>query len=112
VSALLGLAGLGAVLLLGLGLLQQARPFDGEPPAGVVHFGMSLSQLEQVVGGDSPAVRSAAAGREPDRTARDQVCVFPYTSATDGQNRLRITRYCFNDNKLVDIDNFATPLAP
>ncbi|MFC1440212.1 histidine kinase [Streptacidiphilus sp. N1-10] len=111
VAAVLGLAGLGAVLLVGLSLLQQARPFEGEPPNSVVHLGMTPSQLQQLVGSDSPAVRSAADGREPSRPSGATECIFPYTSATDGRHRLMITRYCFNDDKLTDIANFTTPLA-
>jgi hypothetical protein len=111
VAAVLGLAGLGAVLLVGLNLLLQARPFEGEPPQSVVHLGMTSSQLEQLVGPDSPAVRSAADGREPSRPSGATECIFPYTSATDGRHQLMVTRYCFNDDKLTDISNFTTPLA-
>ena len=111
VAAVLGLAGLGAVLLVGLSLLQQARPFEGEPPNSVVHLGMTSSQLQQLVGPDSPAVRSAADGREPSRPSGATECIFPYTSATDARHRLMVTRYCFNRNKLTDIANFTTPLA-
>ncbi|TDU03213.1 signal transduction histidine kinase [Streptomyces sp. 846.5] len=112
VAAVLGLAGLGAVLLVGLSLLQQARPFSGEPPQSVVHLGMTPSQLQQVVGPDSPAVRSAAYDREPARPSGATECIFPDTSSTNGNNLLIITRYCFNDGKLTNISNFATPLAP
>jgi signal transduction histidine kinase len=112
VAAVLGLAGLGAVLLVGLSLLQQARPFAGEPPQSVVHLGMTPGQLQQIVGPDSPAVRSAAYGREPARPSGATECIFPDTSTTNENNQLIITRYCFNDGKLTNISNFATPLAP
>ena len=112
VAAVLGLAGLGAVLLVGLSLLQQARPFSGEPPQSVVHLGMTPGQLQQIVGPDSPAVRSAAYGREPARPSGATECIFPDTSTTNEDNQLIITRYCFNDGKLTNISNFATPLAP
>ncbi|MEY9835031.1 sensor histidine kinase [Streptacidiphilus sp. EB103A] len=112
VAAVLGLAGLGAVLLVGLSLLQQARPFSGEPPQSVVHLGMTPSQLQQIVGPDSPAVRSAAYGREPARPSGATECIFPDTSTTNENNQLIITRYCFNDGELTNISNFATPLAP
>ena len=112
VAAVLGLAGLGAVLLVGLSLLQQARPFSGEPPQSVVHLGMTPGQLQQIVGPDSPSVRSAAYGREPARPSGATECIFPDTSTTNENNQLIITRYCFNDGKLTNISNFATPLAP
>lgn len=115
VSAALGLAGLGVILLLGLGLAQQTRPYDGPPPVGSIHDGMTRSQVVAVVGPDSAAVRSAAAGREPARPAGTVDCLFPYTDWTDWtteSDRLYVTRYCFNGDGLTEISTFTTPLAP
>ncbi|AUG81608.1 sensor histidine kinase [Kitasatospora sp. MMS16-BH015] len=111
VSALLGLAGLGATLLAGLTVLQHSEIYAGPPPQRVVHLGMSTNALVAVVGPDSPAVRSAAEGREPARPTESTHCVYPYTSTTDAQDRLMITRYCFDGDSLTDIADFTTPLA-
>ncbi|KQV21323.1 MULTISPECIES: sensor histidine kinase [unclassified Kitasatospora] len=112
VSAALGLAGLGMILLLGLGLVQQTRPYDGPPPVSAVHTGMTTSQVTSVVGPDSAAVRSAAAGREPDRPGGTTSCLYPYTTWTTESDRLQVTRYCFKSDVLTDISTFTTPLAP
>jgi signal transduction histidine kinase len=111
VSAVLGLAGLGAMLLLGLSVLQESHHYyTSEPPPDVLRPGMTMAQVTSIVGGDDPAVRSAAAGREPARPAGATRCIFPYTSATFG-NRLEITRYCFTGTVLTGITTFDTPLA-
>ncbi|MFJ9523700.1 sensor histidine kinase [Kitasatospora sp. NPDC101801] len=112
VSAALGLAGLGVILLLGLGLVQQTRPYDGPPPVSAVHTGMSTSQVTSVVGPDSPSVRSAAAGREPTRPGGTTDCLYPYTGRTTESDRLLVTRYCFKSDVLSEITTFTTPLAP
>ncbi|MER5867035.1 histidine kinase [Kitasatospora sp. NPDC002040] len=112
VSAALALAGLGVMLLFGLGLVQQTRPYDGPPPVSAVHTGMSRNQVVSVVGPDSAPVRSAAAGREPARPARTTECVYPYTGWTTENDRLHITRYCFTDDVLTEISHFTTPMAP
>ncbi|MFJ8045420.1 sensor histidine kinase [Kitasatospora sp. NPDC096147] len=112
VSAALGLAGLGVILLLGLGLVQQTRPYDGPPPTSAVHPGMTEGQVVSVVGSDSSAVRSAAAGREPVRPEGTTSCLFPYTSRLTSSDRLYVTRYCFEDGTLTEITTFTTPLAP
>ncbi|BFV57038.1 histidine kinase [Kitasatospora sp. CMC57] len=112
VSAALGLAGLGVILLLGLGLVQQTRPYDGPPPVSAVHTGMSRSQVTSVVGPDSTAVRSAAAGREPARPSGSTDCLYPYATRTTESDRLEVTRYCFKSDVLSEITSFTTPLAP
>jgi signal transduction histidine kinase len=112
VSAALGLAGLGAILLLGLAVVQEAHYYNypTAPPPDSLHLGMSFSEVTALVGGNNDAVSAAAAGREPVRPAGTTRCVFPYTSATL-QGRLEITRYCFAGNVLTDISHFSTPLA-
>ncbi|WP_143094538.1 sensor histidine kinase [Streptacidiphilus jiangxiensis] len=112
VSAVLGLAGLGAILLLGLAVVQEAHYYNDPtaPPPDSLHLGMSFSAVTALVGGNNDAVSSAAAGREPERAAGTTRCIFPYTSATL-QDRLEITRYCFVGSVLTDISHFSTPLA-
>ncbi|WP_370112652.1 sensor histidine kinase [Streptacidiphilus sp. MAP12-33] len=112
VSAALGLAGLGAILLLGLAVVQEAHYYNyaSAPPPDSLHLGMSFDQVTALVGGNNDAVSAAAAGREPDRAAGTTRCIFPYTSATL-QDRLQITRYCFAGNVLTDISHFSAPLA-
>ncbi|MFD0569944.1 hypothetical protein ACFQ0T_12755 [Kitasatospora gansuensis] len=111
-SAALGLAGLGVILLLGLGLVQQTRPYDGPPPVSAVHTGMTMSQVTSVVGPDSAPVRSAAAGREPARPSGSTSCLYPYTTWTTESDRLQVTRYCFKSDVLTEISSFTTPWRP
>jgi signal transduction histidine kinase len=112
VSAVLGLAGLGVILLLGLGLVQQTRPYDGPPPVSAVHTGMTMGQVTSVVGPDNAPVRSAASGREPARPRGVTECLYPSTTWTTENDRLQVTRYCFKSDVLSEITTFTTPLAP
>lgn len=112
VSVGLGLVGLGVMLVLGLALVQEARPYDVPVEPSTVHLGMTSGEVETIAGSDSPAVRSAAVGNEPARPATATRCLFPYTGRVDSADRLLVTRYCFQGDYLRQITYFTTPLAP
>ncbi|MFI9047794.1 sensor histidine kinase [Streptomyces sp. NPDC053427] len=110
-AGVLGLAGVGAMLLLGLSLVQSARPVVGSVPDRTVHLGMTREDVRATVGFESDLAGAAAAGREPPRPP-GTACLFPYETDRGTHGRLALTRYCFRNDVLVDIKKFTVPIAP
>lgn len=110
-SGLLGLAGIGATLIYGLQLVGNARPLDYVPPRQP-ELGMTRQQAEASGVFDEKMARAAAAGREPPRPAGATECVYPYSRATVGRDRLELTRYCFRGDVLMQIAPFEVPVVP
>ncbi|MFI5986411.1 sensor histidine kinase [Streptomyces sp. NPDC051555] len=112
-SALLGLAGIVAVLAAGFQLAAQAQPsryVAPKPP----QIGMDRNEARYAGVVDFGLARAAAAGREPPRPAGASECVYPYVDdrGTEGADALRLVRYCFRDGILTTIDRFEVPMAP
>ncbi|MEV7419649.1 histidine kinase [Streptomyces sp. NPDC089919] len=111
-SALLGMAGLGAMLVLGLRLADDLRLGDSYAPPEPPRVGMTRSQAERAGPIDYDLARAAAAGHEPRRPPGATECVFPYGFDRVGTDSVRLTRYCFTGDILTSIDRFDVPLAP
>ncbi|SDL08696.1 sensor histidine kinase [Streptomyces indicus] len=113
ITALLGLAGVAVTMMLGVILVEQARPQPeyGKPEA--IHLGMAKSRVEELVF-DNEAVRAAATGREPARPADATSCLYSYADDDvrhADSDRFGIARYCFGpDDTLTKIDNFSVPM--
>ncbi|MER7174928.1 hypothetical protein ABT367_26260, partial [Streptomyces mesophilus] len=113
VTALLGLAGVAVTMMLGVILVEQARPQPeyGKPEA--IHVGMSKSRVEELTY-DNIAVRAAAAGREPARPADAADCLYSFGDDEElyrAKGLFRIARYCFDAHRtLIKIDDFTVPL--
>ncbi|MET3983874.1 histidine kinase [Streptomyces sp. PvR034] len=112
-SALLGLAGIVAVLAAGFQLAAHAQPsryVAPKPP----RIGMDRNEARYAGVVDFGLARAAAAGHEPPRPAGATECVFPYVGDrdTDDADTLRLVRYCFRDGILTTIDRFEVPMAP
>ncbi|MER5733297.1 histidine kinase [Streptomyces sp. NPDC002138] len=110
-SALLGLAGIVAVLAAGIQLAAHAQPsryVAPKPP----RIGMDRDEARYAGVVDFDLARAAAAGHEPPRPAAADACVFPYGDDHEGPDTLRLTRYCFSDGILTTIDRFEVPMAP
>ncbi|MFH8406733.1 sensor histidine kinase [Streptomyces sp. NPDC018019] len=107
----LGLVGVGTMLALGLMLVQESRTAQEPPPPREVHVGMTRTEVENASAFDSGLARAAAAGREPPRPSGTQ-CMFPYTSDDPVDGRMEITRYCFRNDVLVEMEKFWLPAAP
>ncbi|WP_049573286.1 sensor histidine kinase [Streptomyces sp. SBT349] len=113
ITALLGLAGVAVTMMLGVILVEQARPRPeyGEPEA--IHLGTPKSRVQELAY-DDDVVRAAAADREPARPADATSCL--YALADDGdahaaRGRFGIARYCFGpDDTLIGIDTFSVPM--
>ncbi|MGW6691216.1 sensor histidine kinase [Streptomyces sp. NPDC054961] len=110
-SALLGLAGIGATLIFGLQLVGNARG-PGYTPPKPPELGMTRAQAEYSGVYDDRQARAAAAGREPARPAGATECIYPYSRDTAGRDRLKLTRYCFRDEVLIEIAPFEVPMVP
>ncbi|MBC9716572.1 two-component sensor histidine kinase [Streptomyces sp. TRM66268-LWL] len=112
ITALLGLAGVAVTMMLGVVLVEQARPQPvyGKPEA--IHVGMSKERVEQLTY-DNDAVRAAAAGREPARPADATGCLYSYADDEEkyeARGRFGIARYCFDAHStLIKIDTFTVP---
>ncbi|MFJ7156700.1 sensor histidine kinase [Streptomyces sp. NPDC101118] len=111
-TALLGMAGVGAMLILGLRLADDLRLSHDYAPPEPPRLGMSRSAAERAGAVDHELSRAAAAGREPPRPAGTTECVYPYSYDTSGPNSIELTRYCFSGDVLTGIDRFDVPLAP
>ncbi|MFI8104281.1 histidine kinase [Streptomyces sp. NPDC086023] len=111
-TALLGMAGVGAMLILGLRLADDLRLSHDYAPPEPPRLGMSRSAAERAGAVDHELSRAAAAGREPPRPAGTTDCVYPYSYDTSGPNSIELTRYCFSGDVLTGIDRFDVPLAP
>ena len=125
-AALLGLAGVGAMLFFGLAMVESSRTVAESAPDRTVRTGMTKERVRMAAGSESDLARAAATGREPSRPPGTD-CYFPFetetvpetgTAAGPGTDtmasghRIRLTRYCFRDGVLVDIARFTVPLAP
>ncbi|WP_156725384.1 sensor histidine kinase [Streptomyces apocyni] len=116
-TGLLGLAGVGVMMLLGMALVDQARPGPGYTPPEEPRLGMSEPRVREIVWGDSDAVRAAATGREPARPPGTTSCVYPhpggeYAGGTIAKDQFEIVRYCFDADGLTAIDRFTVPMVP
>ncbi|MFD7666113.1 sensor histidine kinase [Streptomyces sp. NPDC059788] len=109
-TGVLGLAGVGAMLAFGLGLVQSSRPVQEPLSPDSIHVGMGRHDVEAAYLYDSDLARAAAAGREPPRPGGTD-CIFPFTGDEALDGRLEITRYCFRADVLTDIDTFSVPVA-
>ena len=125
-TGLLGLAGVGVMMLFGLLLVDEAQPGPEYDVPDEPRIGMSRAKVLDAVYGDSPVVRAAATGHEPDRPRDVTSCVYPMMksehvlpSAADWETRerlergpgdYRVTRYCFRGEKLAAIDRFTVPM--
>ncbi|MFD7027197.1 sensor histidine kinase [Streptomyces sp. NPDC059917] len=112
-SALLGLAGIVAVLAAGFQLAAHAQPsryVAPKPP----RIGMDRDEARYAGVVDFGLARAAAAGHEPPRPAGASECVFPYVGDRDAEDAdvLRLVRYCFRGGILTTIDRFEVPMAP
>ncbi|MGW6709671.1 sensor histidine kinase [Streptomyces sp. NPDC054956] len=110
-SGLLGLAGIGATLIFGLQLAGSARPLGYTPPKPPA-LGMTRQQAEDSGVYDDRMARAAAAGREPERPADATDCLYPYSRAIVGRDRIELTRYCFRGDVLTQITRFEVPMVP
>lgn len=109
VTALLGLAGVGVMMLFGVVLVVNAqRPAYRSPEQPRV--GMSREQVERNVAGDDTVTRAAAAGHEPPRPGSATDCLYPYTDRKTKGGRVEIVRYCFRSDTLIAIDRFTVPM--
>ncbi|WP_428949924.1 sensor histidine kinase [Streptomyces sp. cg35] len=104
-----GLMVVGGLLLLGLRLVDRYAP---EPvpltEPGPIRLGMSRETVEQRAGENEPLARAAATGHEPPPPAA-AACVYPYVSQEPDDDELHLVRYCFRDDRLVEISRFAVP---
>jgi signal transduction histidine kinase len=113
ITALLGLAGVAVTMMLGVILVEQARPQPeyGKPEA--IHLGMPKSRVQELAY-DNDVVRAAAADREPARPADATSCLYSFAddeNSYTAQGRFGIARYCFGpDDTLIKIDNFSVPM--
>ncbi|MHC0429618.1 sensor histidine kinase [Streptomyces sp. O3] len=114
-TGLLGLAGVGVMMLLGIALVD--RPLPAYTPPEEPRLGMPEARVREIVWGDSAAVRAAAAGREPARPPGTTSCLYPYEGADYGGGeivggRFEIVRYCFDSDGLAAVDRFTVPMVP
>ncbi|MFH8568897.1 sensor histidine kinase [Streptomyces sp. NPDC017993] len=109
-AALLGIAGVGAMLFFGISLVESSRPVAESVPDRTVRTGMTREEVRSVVGWGSDVVSAAAAGREPPRPPGTD-CLFPYETHRKPKG-LEVTRYCFRGDVLVNSATFTVPMAP
>ncbi|WP_258382683.1 sensor histidine kinase [Streptomyces sp. NTH33] len=129
-AGILGLAGVGGLMLLGLVLVSSPQP-DTPDVQEQPRIGMSREKVELAIFGDATEVRAAATGREPARPKSATSCIYPPVSdgedfapsskasgtaksavrwPEEGAGHLRITRYCFRGDTLAAIDRFTVPV--
>ncbi|GAU66454.1 putative two-component histidine kinase [Streptomyces sp. NBRC 110611] len=106
---LLGLAGVGAMMLFGVILVNEARPSRPYHPFEP-RVGMTREQVQREWITDNDIVRAAAAGREPHRPASATDCMYPWVDTKAKGGRLPIVRYCFRSDILISIDRFTVPV--
>ncbi|MFP3991636.1 histidine kinase [Streptomyces sp. E11-3] len=116
-TGLLGLAGIGVLMVLGMALVEAAQPGPDYVEPEEIRIGMSESEVRDIVFGDDDAVRAAAAGREPDRPEGTTSCLYPYSgseyaSGDIRDERFEIVRYCFDRHGLTAVDRFTVPMVP
>ncbi|CAM5400246.1 hypothetical protein SSPIM334S_06787 [Streptomyces spiroverticillatus] len=101
-----GLLVVGALLLLGLRLVDRYAPGPVPlPEPGPVRVGMDREEVGRRVGPDDPLARAAALGHEPAVPAGAD-CVFPYVGQEPGPHPVHLVRYCFRDDRLVEVSRF------
>jgi signal transduction histidine kinase len=120
-----GLAGTIAIVNLAFGYVVFQPTSDERDPAELVKVGMPRSEVVQLVGDGNPFIGVAARGVEPAR-APNAACIYQtYGPKLDtggtpqpdaGQRTAAPTptvwsfrRYCFVQDRLVDIDEFDVP---
>lgn len=108
-TGLLGLAGVAAMMLFGVILVDKAKPVHAYP-AFEPRVGMMREQFRREGISDDDAVRAAAFGREPRRPRSAQDCMYPWVDAGAKGGRLQIVRYCFRSDILISIDRFTVPV--
>ncbi|MGW1275666.1 sensor histidine kinase [Streptomyces tsukubensis] len=132
-TGVLGLAGVGVLMVLGLVLVSSASTeTDGSGLPDPPRIGMSRQEVEDLMYGDYALARAAATGREPARPANTTSCIYPAEPddvfvpaagnpgtggaaaerAVEGPGHFTITRYCFRDDTLAAIDRFTVPVMP
>lgn len=110
-TGLLGLAGVGAMMLFGVVLADQAKPRSVYHPFEP-RVGMTREQVQREGFPDDDVARAAAAGREPQRPRSATDCMYPYpwvNKKAKGE-RLLLVRYCFRSDVLISIDRFTAPM--
>ncbi|MFI9081208.1 sensor histidine kinase [Streptomyces sioyaensis] len=107
---LLGLAGVGAMMLFGVILVNEARPSRPYHPF-VPRVGMTREQVEREGFPDNDVMRAVAAGREPQRPRSATDCMYPWVANEQAKGgRLTMDRYCFHSGILISIDRFTVPV--
>ncbi|NGN62710.1 two-component sensor histidine kinase [Streptomyces sp. A7024] len=112
-TALLGLAGVAVTMMLGVILVEQAKPQPVYGQPDQIRVGMSKQRVEELGYGDQDAIRAAARGREPARPADSTSCVYGFGRDEEAHTReglFPVARYCFRDDKLIKIDHFTVPM--
>jgi hypothetical protein len=105
------LAGLTALILLGIGFAYSTSPRQPSPPPRP-RIGMTLEEFGNTGRSDYVGARAAAAGREPRRPAAAAGCVYTLGSrpAHRPADALTVERYCFDAaRRLIAIDSFNVP---
>ncbi|UNO40305.1 histidine kinase [Streptomyces sp. MST-110588] len=116
-AAVMGMAGVGAMLLFGLQVVKTIRPEENYLHDATLRTGMTLTEVLGKTSGNVDYIQAAAAYNEPTRPP-NTTCIFPYPSGGEAEeapaskDQVKITRYCFRDNILIDITTFQAPLAP
>ncbi|MFI5520524.1 histidine kinase [Streptomyces platensis] len=108
-TGLLGLVGVGAMMLFGVMLVNDAKPSRPYHPFEP-RVGMPQEQLQKHGISDYDVTRAAAAGREPRRPESAQDCMYPWVDDRAKGGRLQIVRYCFRSDTLISIDRFTVPV--
>ncbi|WP_275467019.1 sensor histidine kinase [Streptomyces noursei] len=105
-----GLAGLSVLMVLGVAFVYATRPHQSGPPP-LPRVGMTYEQVAGLGVLDNAAVRAAATGHEPPRTAGTAGCIYPFNGATESHpGGLTVARYCFDaTHRLISIDRFTVP---
>ncbi|WP_369393558.1 sensor histidine kinase [Streptomyces sp. CG1] len=108
-TGLLGLAGVGAMMLFGVILVDKAKPSRPYHPF-VPRVGMTREQVQREGFPDNDVMRAVAAGREPRRPRSATDCMYPWADEKAKGGRLAIVRYCFRSDILISVDHFTVPV--
>ncbi|KIZ17001.1 histidine kinase [Streptomyces natalensis] len=108
---LLGLAGVAAMMMLDVVLVDQAKPSPTSHPFPL-RVGMPREQVKRQTLPDNDLARAAADGREPPRPPSATDCMYPWGFETPKGGRLPMVRYCFRSDILISIDHFTVPVVP
>ncbi|MFB7632285.1 sensor histidine kinase [Streptomyces sp. NPDC056149] len=106
-----GLAGLGVLMVLGIGFVFVGHPRGVPSPPQPPYVGMPFQDLAKQGVADFPAIRAAATGHEPPRPAGTVGCIYPLGDAHGARpGSFPVTRYCFDAaHRLIAIDRFTVP---